>query len=140
MDENKPKKEYSVSSKNYNQSISSPNYEVKNKFRINMESIDSVNLSKLKRKTSERIKQETETKPEEKVPDINEIYGNKASEKSTTEIDKKEKKAAKTSVINNNSILNKIPPEKLIALVTCALIIAFMIISVVIYNLMVNYL
>lgn len=136
MGEREHKKEYSVSSKNYNQSISSPNLDVKNKFHINMESIDSVNLNNLRKKSLDRIQKETEIKPEETVPDISEIYGEKTSSKVTTV----EKKESKTSSNGISNILKKLLPEELIALLTFILIIVFMIISVVVYNVMVNYL
>lgn len=126
------KKEYSAY-KNYNKTISTPNYDVKSTLRINMQSVDSVNLNNMRRRNREKLKEDPTEKKEELIPEISEIYGNKENKEVSSS------KTTNKSVISNQNqfianVTKKIAPENLVAIITIILIIVFMILTFVLYN------
>ena len=126
MGENNTKKEYTVQ-KNYNQSISAPDLNLKSTMGINMQSIDTVTLKSLRRR-NKPVKEEV-VKKEEDIPEISEIYGNNDMADTSSYFTKDDSKK-----IKSNSILKKIAPENMVAIVTGALLVVFMVLSFVVYG------
>jgi Flp pilus assembly protein TadB len=130
--ENTSKKEYTAE-KNYNKSISTPNLNLKSTLGINMQSVDSVNLNNLRRRNRVIKEEEVETKKEEVIPELSEIYVTNES-KSTSDSLKDDKiKSSK-----ENTLLKKIAPENLVAIVTGILLVVFMILALVLYNIFIG--
>lgn len=126
--ENTEKKEYSIT-ENYNQSLSRPNLNLNSTLGINMQNLDSKNIGS--RRNRDRILQdepEKSKKKEEPVPEISEIYGDNSNYKE--EISKEENKH-KIGELNTN----KIAPENMVAIITTVLIVIFMVLSIILYNL-----
>ena len=127
--ENEEKQEYSVS-KDYNQSLSKPNLNLNSTLGINMKNLDSANLGRIRRRDNilkDDVKEKT--KKEDDIPNISEIYGSDSSYKEDTDLS--EDKPDKIGEVNTN----KIDPEYVVAAITTGLIILFMILSFVLYNL-----
>jgi hypothetical protein len=126
--QNSTKKEYSAS-RNYNKSISTPNLNLKSTLDINMQSIDSINLNNLRKKT--KIIEE-EPKKEEKIPELSEIYMSGDNHNNSVK-----DKIAVTKTNHKKKSL-KIAPEDLVAIITIILLIIFMILAVILYNIFIG--
>lgn len=123
------KKEYSVG-KDYNQSLSKPNLNLNSTLGINMQNLDSTNLGGIRNR--DRILQdepEKDKKKEDDIPEIAEVYGDNSSYKEDIEVT--ETKNNKLGEVKSN----KFAPEYVVAAITTALIIIFMVLSFVLYNL-----
>lgn len=125
--ENSEKKEYSAG-KDYNKSISRPNLNLNSNLGINIRNFDSISMNNVLNKNKILQDEPVKRKKEDDIPEISEVYGDNTSFKEEVSSDDSKKN-------KGNLTVKKVAPEVMVAIITGVLLVFFMILSVILYNL-----